>query len=1588
MFFGADGLEFVAPAQGQSARLGLRFPGANAQAELRGESPQTGRVNYLRGSRAADWIVGVPTFADIRYRSLYAGIDLVFHQADESSGGTLEHDFIVAPGAYPARIALAVDVAAKLTLQPSGDLDVRFGTAHMVLKKPVAWQGPESKRQPVAVSFRLLDQHTIAFSAGPYDRSRELTIDPVLHFSTYLDGTGTETASAVKTDAAGNVYVVGSTTSIDFPLKAAEQSTCASSFAQPCSSAFVTKLDPLGHSLIFSTYLGGTAQAAAKDVAIAPDGSVIVAGVTQSAGFPEVGKLANTYPISNATYNFLLSLSSDGSSLQYSGLLGGISAAVADPNPRRATNVAVDAQGAAYLTGTTNDNTFPKTPGAYGNPVPGNPGVDTLFIAKVATDGALVYAATIPGNAPVNFGNTNNSFRNGGIQVDARGEAVVGGAAGLGLPTTPGSLAPTNPNSTVNTQFAAAGFALKLNASGSDLLFATYLPGTDTGDAIALNANGDVYVAGSTNEAGLPVSANAYGGGSAAGGGCNCSGYVIKLSADGSRALAATYVPGVSTPNAMSFSPLNMSLDGIGNVVLGGGVQGGPFPVTNPLFATQPNGSIVAELSPDLSTLLFSSYLGTDASPAQLNGLSVDAQNRIVIAGNSGSSPFPTTAGSFQSMPPQGTPDSPALGPYLFVASIDLAVPAPSLCFSTETVRFGAVLVNASQENTVTVTNCGNAPLSLDSVSSSDSKVTVQHSCSGVAPGGQCQISLTYTPVAIFDLTTGTVTLNGNMGASPQRIGFIGTSGLPDVYVPGSLGFGDQLVGRTSTNFLTFTNVGAVPFAVTSATATGDFQIVKNQCSTPVPPPAMNPGGDSTPSSCEIDVAFKPTAAGTRMGTLTLVDDLPPGMQTVALAGNGLTSATVPSITVIPATLAMPTGATLTVIGHNFFPTSVVSWNGSARPTTYLNERALTAQLSAADVAQLGEAPVTVSTPAPGGGVTPSTLALLYGRINNLPITHAVFEPHAQLLYATVSAYNQPGSDVIYSNSLVVYDPVSQKVVKTLLTGNTPDAIAVSDDGTMLYVGLDATSSIVQIGLPDGTVNFTIQLGSNSEGPLVANAIAVVPGAAHTFAISSSNRGCSLCGAAVQIYDDAVPRPGTASNVGYSDDVLQFVSDPTVFYSTQLTEYPAVISSYKIDPSGVSLAKASTPDNGLSGAAMDTDGKSLYLSTGKVVDPSTLTLQSSFDLFGTAFQVDAPNSRVYFANNNPPFYELPNNTLTLAVADLKTHQTLSQIGFPEQFIPQGTQRFSNNGILMYGENDVLVMRTGLTGVSATLPPPAALPVASLNPTGLTFDTQPLNTSSAAQTVTLTSAGTSSLAVATIQASTGFSETDNCSGQTLPPATACQIQVTFTPTAAGPIAGTLTVTDNAAEAPQTITLSGAGEAPPLAIAPQAGGSTIATVAAGQPAIYNLAMAAGPGFSGPVSLACSGAPANASCTVNPASLTLAAGASASFTVTVRTAAQMAAQSEPPSNARYAGASLLSLAAMFSLFCLRRRVWGLGLTLCLLIACTLTLAGCGGGVPNTSTPPPATSAMTAAGTYTLTVTASAAAASSTQKLTLVVQ
>jgi hypothetical protein len=285
--------------------------------------------------------------------------------------------------------------------------------------------------------------------------------------------------------------------------------------------------------------------------------------------------------------------------------------------------------------------------------------------------------------------------------------------------------------------------------------------------------------------------------------------------------------------------------------------------------------------------------------------------------------------------------------------------------------------------------------------------------------------------------------------------------------------------------------------------------------------------------------------------------------------------------------------------------------------------------------------------------------------------------------------------------------------------------------------------------------------------------------------------------------------------------------------------------------------------------------------------------------------------------------------------------------------------------------------------------------ASVSPTTLTFGGQVTGTTSPSQSVTLSNTGTSTLGVLQMSTTGDFAQTNNC-GTTLGAGNTCQISVTFTPTAGGNQTGSLSIVDGSSGSSQMVTLVGTGQDFSLA----ASGSASATVMPGQTATYTIALTPGGGLNPIVTLTCGGAPAMATCSISPATVTLSGTTAATATVTVTTTAASQVflpggtdafrrMGRPP---MVLAAWLVTALALFSLYRARgnqRFRWAPAAAMALLVFTGLGLASCGGG---NSSGGGGGGTGTEAGTYTITVSASATAGSTTlnhaTKLTLVVQ
>jgi len=283
---------------------------------------------------------------------------------------------------------------------------------------------------------------------------------------------------------------------------------------------------------------------------------------------------------------------------------------------------------------------------------------------------------------------------------------------------------------------------------------------------------------------------------------------------------------------------------------------------------------------------------------------------------------------------------------------------------------------------------------------------------------------------------------------------------------------------------------------------------------------------------------------------------------------------------------------------------------------------------------------------------------------------------------------------------------------------------------------------------------------------------------------------------------------------------------------------------------------------------------------------------------------------------------------------------------------------------------------------------ALAPVVNLSATSLTFPAQTVSSQSAPQTITLTNTGNGALTPLKVSRTGDFAQTNTC-GNSVAVGASCTISVTFSPVGAGTQSGTITLTDNAADSPQTIQLSGTGI--DFAISSS---TPSQTVSPGQVANYSLTLAPQNGFDQKVNLVCTGAPSESTCTLTPNTVTLNGTASGTVAVAVSTTAASLA----PPQGRFLPPGFTGLGRVFWLYALlwlatsvlalavaRRRlsVWLLGAGLVIV----MLWSACGGG--GTTTPPP-TNPGTPAGTYTVDVTATDASTSTlthTIQLTLTV-
>jgi hypothetical protein len=653
-----------------------------------------------------------------------------------------------------------------------------------------------------------------------------------LVYSTYLGPASG--GSGIALDTSGNAYVTGSTSSGDFP-------TTPGAFQTSGSGVFISKVNSAGSALIYSTFLTGSGGSLGFGIAVGASGNAYVTGLAFSGDFPITpGALQTTFVstwdgyYSSYDEDFVTKFNADGSALVYSTFLGPSSSGpIWTHSP---PVVAIDSSGSAYVTGAAAEG-FPTTPGAFQDP--SNQG---RFVAKLnAAGSALVYSTSSIGASA--------------IAVDSAGDAYITGGTGNTLPTTSGAFQTTFGGSgsgpgSCNPNECGDGLVTELNADGSALIYSSYLGGSDIdwGSGIAVDASGNIYVTGSTYSANFPTTPGAVQ-------------IISTLVSNNSVSDAFVVKIGPTDVPGLALGPWSLSFpaQGVGGTSVAQSVQlwdasGQPLPIT----------SIVA--SGDFGQ---TNDCGTAVLP------SVGCTIAVTF------SPTATGTRTGAITINDGAPGSPHQVSLTGTGSVGL--PAVSLTPATVDFELLRTVGSTIIPHTVTLTNAGYAQLNVAGVTltgANPGDFAQSNNCTpSVAPGGNCVITVTFTPTA-QGVRTASVSIADNAAGSPQTVALTGR-GTFLYWAPRDMYMGEEPVGTSSPVYtVKVSNAGTAPISLYSITIggvnPGDFTQA-NTCGS-----SLNPG-----ASCAIEVTFTPTAVGPRLGHVAIQDSAFGGTQWVGLLGQG-----------------------------------------------------------------------------------------------------------------------------------------------------------------------------------------------------------------------------------------------------------------------------------------------------------------------------------------------------------------------------------------------------------------------------------------------------------------------------------------------------------------------------------------------------------------------------------------------------------------------------------------------------------------------------------------------------------------------------
>ena len=797
------------------------------------------------------------------------------------------------------------DSCAGIAVDSSGNVFVAGSTS--------SFNFPVSNN-PIILQFPFGNLGTTGFFSEISSAGTALT------YSTFLGGNYRDDAAGVAVDTNGYAYVVGSTSSTNFPTTInAYEPTSSSTQNQNGSAGFLSKINtglPGTAALLYSTYLGGSDDDGISAVAVDSVGNAYLTGSAASTDFPITPNAFQPFNggFDNAFVTRIDTTQSASSSLIYSSYLGGSTS-----NGGQGNAIAVDSNFNAYIGGGTAVADFPTTPGAFMTQQPVAAYI-MGFVAKFDTNQqtanlSLVYSTYLGGS------NVSGNYVFG-IAVDPLGDAYVAGSTYTNnYPVTLGSPQPGQAgiSNAILTVF---------NSAGSKLLFSTYFGGNtnDAASAIALDsaATPNAYITGTVHSANFPFTPG-----------------VFQTQLDG---FTDAFVAKMSPAAAQGVFATPTTL-GFGNQGTGTTSTAQTVTLTNNT-AVALNNIVVTTTGANAS----------DFSPASTCGVSIAAFSFCTINVTFA----PTISGAEAAT--LNIADSDASTPQ----TVSLTGTGTAIAVAPSSLSFGNQTQNtASAAQTVTLTNNGANPLTINSITVTGSNASdfgQTNTCgASLAAAANCTISVTFTPTTQA-AESATLNIADSDPSSPQLVSLTGTGTKPLSGVsvsPSSLAFGNQSENTASlSQMVTLTNGGATSLTGISVSFTGtnagDFSQT-NTCGT-------SPATLAIGANCTISVTFTPTTQTAETANLSIADSDASSPQVVPLTGTGTAPVTAFTVVLSPTSATINAGDTInvvaTVTSENAFNSAVgFTYSGTPGDTSFV------------------ASPSTVSPPA--NGSTTSTITIV-----------------------------------------------------------------------------------------------------------------------------------------------------------------------------------------------------------------------------------------------------------------------------------------------------------------------------------------------------------------------------------------------------------------------------------------------------------------------------------------------------------------------------------------------------------------------------------------------------------------------------------